>query len=90
MAHSEQAPLEVHVDAAGVVRFVWDDTFSELLNHGAVAVERASTINWTPAGWISRVDAMGKVGPETLGPFGLYEQALAAERAWIQAHGLSV
>jgi hypothetical protein len=79
----------VHVDAAGVVRFVWDDTFSELLNHGAVAVERASTINWTPAGWIARIFAAGNGADEQLGPFALYERALAAEREWIQEHLLS-
>jgi hypothetical protein len=81
-------PTEIHIDAAGVVRFVWDDALAELMGEGAARVKRASMIRWTPAGWVSCV--WGEVGDDYLGPFALYEDAIAAERAWIQAHGLSV
>ena len=65
----------------GHLSFVYDDAVADLLDEGTVAVCRVSHVE--PAdggGWTAD---MSPVGGPVLGPFGLRQQALDAERAWL-------
>lgn len=82
MASSEHG---ITIDATGRVRFVWDDELAGLLSMGSPTIARASHVEPTSDGqWTAD---MSPVGGETLGPFALRGEALAAEREWLERHG---
>lgn len=73
----------LHIDRAGVIRFIYRDDLAELIDHGPATTRRASHVE--PAaggGWSADLAPSG--GP-VLGPFRLRADALAAELAWLDA-----
>jgi hypothetical protein len=70
----------------GTLLFIYEDRLRPLLDLGAADVRRASHVEPTEqALWTADLRPVG--GP-ALGPFALHGDALAAERAWIEAHVL--
>ena len=68
------------IAADGAVRFVYDERL-DLASLGAVAIQRASHVEPTPAGqWTADLTPVG--GP-VLGAFTRRSEALDAERAWL-------
>lgn len=70
------------ISAEGWLTFLWDDRLAELLGEGDGKIRRASHVEPTSAGqWTADLSPCG--GP-VLGPFGLRDEALAAERDWLE------
>jgi hypothetical protein len=70
----------------GTLLFIYEDRLRDLLELGTAAIRRASHVEPTPdARWTA--DLRPVEGP-VLGPFALHAEALAQERAWIEAHVL--
>lgn len=68
----------------GEVVWVYDDALTWLHELGQVVIARASHVEPNADGqWIAD---LGPVGGPVLGPFRLRAEALAAERAWLEAH----
>jgi hypothetical protein len=75
--------MELHIDPAGTIRCVYDEAVP-LTELGAVNIQRASHVEPTSDGqWTA--DLSPVAGP-VLGPFANRTAALAAERAWLDAH----
>ena len=78
----------VKIDVEGVMHFIWNDNLVPLLETGAGTIRRASHVEPTPRGlWgadLSPVD-----GP-MLGPFRTRQEALDAERVWLNENYLGV
>ena len=75
--------MDLIVDPAGRVRCVYDEAI-DLAALGAVTIARAGHVEPDAAGrWVADLAPVG--GPR-LGAFPLRSQALAAERAWLEAH----
>lgn len=87
MVNAIDNTMDVVIDPAGVVRFVFDDALAPLLEQGRATVKRASHVE--PAtdgqgaccGWSADLSPSG--GP-VLGPFPTRGQAVAAETEWIR------
>jgi hypothetical protein len=76
--------VTVLITPAGAVRFLHDDRLAPLYAEGAAQLRRASHVEPTPDGrWTADLAPVG--GPH-LGPFALRQQALDAERAWLDTH----
>jgi hypothetical protein len=70
------------VDDSGVVRCVYDEAL-DLAALGRPTITRASNVEPDPAGrWTAD---LAPVGGPVLGPFPRRSEALAAERAWLDA-----
>ena len=75
--------MDLVVDPAGVVRCVYDESI-DLAAIGALSIARASHVEPDAAGrWVAD---LAPVGGPALGPFALRSEALAAERAWLEAN----
>jgi hypothetical protein len=70
----------------GTLAFIYEDRLRLLLDLGAADVRRASHVE--PTGDARWTADLRPVGGPVLGPFELHSEALAAERAWIEAHVL--
>ena len=70
----------VEIDAAGRLRFVYDDELAGLLQEGEAEVRRASHVEPCGEGW--QADLAPSGGP-VLSGFALRGDALEAERAWL-------
>ena len=69
----------------GTLRFLWDDNLAPFLHLGEASLQRASHVEPSGSAWVAD---MTHVGGSVLGPFVLRKEALAAERNWLQLHGL--
>lgn len=75
------------IDAAGTIRFVYDDALADLIAEGKASAVRASTVEPEPfpssgsLGWM--VDLALSDGPRT-GPFHHRSDALSYERRWLE------
>ena len=69
----------------GTLRFLWDDNLAPLLHLGEASLQRVSHVEPSGSAWVAD---MTHVGGSVLGPFVLRKEALAAERNWLQLHGL--
>jgi hypothetical protein len=77
--------MDLVVDPAGRISCIYDEAI-DLGALGSVSIARASHVEPDAAGrWV--VDLAPAGGP-ALGPFALRSEALAAERAWLEAHWL--
>lgn len=78
----------IKIDVEGTMHFIWDDKLVDLLKAGAGQIRRASHVEPTSRGlWgadLSPVD-----GP-LLGPFRTRQEALDAERIWLNENYLGV
>ena len=75
--------LQFAIAADGTITTIYDDGMASFLETGHAKVTRASHVEPYPAGgWIA--DMAPSNGP-VLGPFRLREEALAAERRWLEA-----
>ncbi len=74
--------LEIAPD--GTLTFLWDDALAPLMELGSGYLQRASHIEPQGTEWVADLSPMG--GP-TLGAFPLRNDALVAERDWLQRHG---
>ena len=73
--------LRVTVSPGALVRFLYTDSLSELLNIGEATIKRASNVEPTALNrWVADMSPSG--GPK-IGPFVLREEALNAEAAWL-------
>jgi hypothetical protein len=79
------APLSLAIDPEGGLQFIYDDELVGLLELGPAKIERVSHVEPAPGGGWSA--DMAPVGGPLLGPFPLRGEALAAEVAWLHAHG---
>ena len=79
---SNASLLEIAPD--GTLQFLWDDSLAPLLELGEGSLERASHIEPHGTEWIANLSPVD--GP-TLGAFPLRNDALIAERDWLQQHG---
>lgn len=76
----------------GRAKFVYDDDAHAVLSKlGRVWIARASSVEYShmQRGWMATIDLRNITNDEAttvLGPFTLRDDALAAERAWIEAH----
>jgi hypothetical protein len=85
-SHS-RPPLVISIASDGEIRFIHDDALAPLLELGESSVSRASHVEPTPDGREWTADLSPVSGP-VLGPFSLRADALAAERAWLEANYL--
>ena len=78
--------MQLVIDSQGGVRCVYDETLP-LAELGRVTITRGSHVEPDEQGqWMA--DLAPVRGPR-LGPFAARSEALAAERAWLDAHWLS-
>jgi hypothetical protein len=78
--------MDLVVDPRGRITCLYDEAI-DLAALGAVTIARASHVEPDASGrWVADLAPAG--GP-ILGPFALRSEALAAERAWLEAHRLS-
>ena len=75
----------IHIDAAGVMRFLWNDDFAALADEGTASIRRVSHVEPVGNQWMADLSPVG--GP-LLGPFSLRRDALAAEVRWVEEHHL--
>ena len=76
-------PASIFVKPDGTVEFIYDDGLRSLLELGLATITRASHVEPTSDGrWTADLAPRG--GP-ILGPFALRQQALDAEREWLEA-----
>jgi hypothetical protein len=74
--------MDLIVDPAGRIRCIYDEAI-DLAALGAVTIARAGRVEPDDAGrWVAD---LAPVGGPVLGPFPLRSEALAAERAWLEA-----
>ena len=74
------------IDSQATVRALYDEAF-DLSPLGEVSIRRASHVEPDESGrWWADLAPSG--GPK-LGPFDRRSEAITAEMAWIEAHGLS-
>jgi hypothetical protein len=79
-------PASIFVRPDGTVEFLYEDGLRPLLELGSATITRASHVEPTPdSGWTA--DLSPRCGPR-LGPFTLRQEALDAERAWLETHRL--
>jgi len=77
--------MDIFIDMTGGVRHIYSDELN-LAGLGLARVQRASHVEPDAVGrWL--VDLSPVRGP-TLGPFVKRADALAAEAAWLEQHGL--
>jgi len=77
-------PASIFVSPDGTVEFLYEDALRSLLALGRATITRASHVEPTPDGrWTADLSPRG--GP-LLGPFTLRQEALDAERTWLEAH----
>lgn len=77
--------MQLLVDPAGSVRCLYDESL-DLASLGPLQILRGSHVEPDEQGeWTTDLRPVG--GP-TLGPYAVRSQALAAERAWLEAHWL--
>ena len=75
--------MDLLVDSRGLIRCIYDEAI-DLASLGTPTITRASRVEPDAAGrWVAD---LAPVGGPALGPFPLRCQALAAERAWLEAH----
>jgi hypothetical protein len=75
--------MDLVVDAEGRIYCIYDEAL-DLAAIGRVTIARASHVDPDEEGrWVAD---LAPVGGPALGPFSLRSQALAAERAWLDAH----
>jgi hypothetical protein len=67
----------------GTMRFIYDDSFADLLDEGESVTTRASYVEPGKDGWTADLSPVN--GP-VLGPFRLRSEALAAETDWLREH----
>ena len=76
-------PASIFVRPDGTIEFLYEDGLRPLLELGRATITRASHVEPTPDGrWTADLSPRG--GP-VLGPFTLHQQALEAEREWLEA-----
>jgi len=77
--------MQLVIKPGGVVRCIYDETL-DLTALGSPAIARASHVEPDQHGrwWADLSPVKGPI----LGPFTLRSDALAAERAWLEAHWL--
>ena len=73
--------LIISVSEGGEVKFLWNDSLAPLLELGEGRIVRASHVE--PDGTLWSAD-LSPVGGPTLGPFQLRQEALDAERTWLE------
>jgi hypothetical protein len=77
-------PASIFVRPDGTVEFLYEDGLRSLLALGRATIARASHVEPTADGrWTADLSPRG--GP-LLGPFPLRQEALDAERAWLEGH----
>jgi hypothetical protein len=68
----------------GKLRFLYDDSLRELMTLGKATVTRVSDVEPTEKGeWTAD---LSRVGGPLLGPFKFREEALTAEKEWLEAN----
>jgi hypothetical protein len=77
-------PASIFVRPDGTVDFLYEDGLRPLLELGPATITRAWHVEPTPDGWWT-ADLSPRGGPR-LGPFMLRQEALDAERAWLEGH----
>ncbi|GDX40063.1 hypothetical protein LBMAG21_03550 [Armatimonadota bacterium] len=74
--------LEIAPD--GTLQFLWEDAFAPMLELGESTLCRASHVEPQGTEWVADLSPVG--GPR-LGAFPLRNDALSAERDWLQHYG---
>ncbi len=82
--------LQITVTKEGRLLFVWDDTLQPLLSLGRASIRRVSHVEPmstnVPVDMVNRWSAdLSPIGGPWLGPFDLREQALEAERDFLNS-----
>src|SRR6058998_3801474 len=81
---ARRMPASIFVRPDGTVEFLYEDGLRPLLELGHATIVRASRVEPAPDGrWTA--DLSPCRGP-LLGPFTLRQEALDAERAWLEVH----
>ena len=78
--------MELIIAHTGVIRCLYGEEL-DLAALGTVEIRRASRVEFGGGGWTADLAIVG--GP-VLGPFARRSDALAAERLWLEDHGLPV
>jgi hypothetical protein len=74
----------VEITPTGCMRFLYNDDLRGLMDAGKATVTRASDVEPTEKGeWTADLT---RVGGPILGPFKLREDALTAEREWLESN----
>ncbi len=77
-----QNTFTIDVSPDGTMRMIYDDSLVDLFGQGQVMIRRASWVEPHPdGGWTADMAPSG--GP-VLGRFRLREEALRAEKAWLE------
>lgn len=79
--------LTVRIRANGDMRFIWSDELAPLADSGVATTRRVSNVEQAGPGQGWTADMSPVDGPE-LGPFRLRRDALSAEQAWLNDHGI--
>lgn len=74
---------DIYIDADGTVSFVHDDDLASAFAGDMATTRRASHVE--PCGGGGWAADMAPVGGPVLGPFARRDEALAAEREWLDA-----
>jgi len=77
--------MQIIIEPGGQVRHIYADDLAALASLGEARTARASHVEPTDGGWAADLTPVG--GP-VLGPFPLRAEALAAEVAWLEEHGI--
>lgn len=72
------ATCKLSIAPDGTVRFIYDDDLRDLLSLGEANISRASHVEPKGLKWEASM-----VGGPVLGPFDTRQEALAAERSWL-------
>jgi len=83
MKQNKSRQFTIAVAPDGELSFIYDDALAALIEEGDATTSRASYVEPAMGGWTAD---LAPVNGPVLGPFHLRQEALDAEREWLDEH----